>query len=185
MSVKQFSLTVASLKTATPYAAYSYSYPHKTAYRPIAPALPLREVWQHEAKDSLFLYVHLPFCEMRCGFCNLFTTANPNEDVVDAYLNQLQRQSICVKRSIGTARYTRSAIGGGTPTYLSAGQLARLFDLLEHSFDVVAHQVPMSVETSPRTAEDDRLRVLKERGVTARSPSEARRMRSCKEIAMR
>ncbi len=166
MSLAQFPLTVASLKSATPYAAYSYSYPHKTAYRPISPALSLHDAWKNEAVDSLFLYVHLPFCEMRCGFCNLFTTANPSEDVVDVYLQALQRHCRRISNAIASPRFARFAIGGGTPTFLLARQLQRLFDLLARDPAVDPRQTPTSVETSPRTADDDRLGVLKDRGVS-------------------
>ena len=38
----------------------------------------LRDVWARaSATDALFLYLHVPFCEMRCGFCNLFTLSRP------------------------------------------------------------------------------------------------------------
>ena len=37
-----------------------------------------------ERRDALFLYLHVPFCEMRCGFCNLFTTVNPRGDMTSA-----------------------------------------------------------------------------------------------------
>ncbi len=64
---------MASAVARESFGAYAYGYPHKTAYRPLQPPLPLRELWQREDQRALFLYVHVPFCEMRCGFCNLFT----------------------------------------------------------------------------------------------------------------
>ena len=63
------------------YSSYAYSYPHKTAYRAFETPLPLVDAWATERKDALFLYLHVPFCEMRCGFCNLFTNANPQADL--------------------------------------------------------------------------------------------------------
>ncbi|BBJ39769.1 hypothetical protein SSPO_024870 [Streptomyces antimycoticus] len=59
--------------TVRPYQSYVYAYPHKTAYRPLAERPALRELWAAEPKDALSLYLHIPFCEVRCGFCNLFT----------------------------------------------------------------------------------------------------------------
>jgi oxygen-independent coproporphyrinogen-3 oxidase len=166
MSRSPFSLVVKSVRAGTPYAAYSYSYPHKTAYRPIMPSLNLRSVWADEGKDALFFYTHLPFCEMRCGFCNLFTTPNPHGEVVDLYLDVLERQFDRVAQALGRASFARGAIGGGTPTYLSAAQLDRLFDFAARAFALDPRRVPMSVETSPRTADDDKLAVLKRRGVS-------------------
>lgn len=148
----------------TPYVAYAYAYPHKTAYRPFAAPIPLRELWADERRDALFLYLHVPFCEMRCGFCNLFTTVNPKDDLPARYLDALRRQVAQVREAIGPARFARLAIGGGTPTYLEPGQLHALFDLAE-SLGAGLGAIPISVETSPKTATPERLRALRERGV--------------------
>jgi oxygen-independent coproporphyrinogen-3 oxidase len=150
----------------SPYVSYAYSYPHKTAYRPLEVPVRLEDAWVEENKASLFLYLHVPFCEMRCGFCNLFTTANPNENMITAYLDALKRQAVEVRRALrGGVRFTRLAIGGGTPTFLDAPELETLFDIAENVFDCRVAQIPASCETSPQTADEARLRVLRERGI--------------------
>ncbi|WP_327009444.1 STM4012 family radical SAM protein [Dactylosporangium sp. NBC_01737] len=150
----------------SPYQGYLYAYPHKTAYRPLRPRPKLADVWAAEPTDALFLYVHVPFCEMRCGFCNLFTRARPPSDQVTAYLDQLGRQAERVAAAVPAATYARAAIGGGTPTYLTAAELTRLFDGVERATGADLRAVPMSVETSPATATADRLAVLLDRGTT-------------------
>jgi coproporphyrinogen III oxidase-like Fe-S oxidoreductase len=157
---------VAAGLDASPYQGYLYAYPHKTAYRPLRPRPALREVWAGERRDALFLYLHLPFCEMRCGFCNLFTRANPPAEQVRAYLDQLGRQAARVRDALGDAAdFARVALGGGTPTYLTAAELTEMFDLLA-GFGAPLGAVPMAVETSPATATDDRIAVLAERGTS-------------------
>lgn len=158
-------MTALSSALETPYRSYVYAYPHKTAYRPIDPPTPLEALWAGEARGALFLYLHVPFCEMRCGFCNLFTTAHPQDDLVTAYLAALERQAGRVAAALGEAAFARMAIGGGTPTYLAAGELARLFDLVTARFGVDPTAIPVSVETSPHTATADRLALLRRRGV--------------------
>ena len=96
------------------YQAYSYSYPHKTAYREFAQPLDLKSVWEKEKRDALFLYLHIPFCEMRCGFCNLFTTSNPETSFEGLYLNALERQAQRVRGALGDSKFARMAPGGGT-----------------------------------------------------------------------
>jgi oxygen-independent coproporphyrinogen III oxidase len=156
---------LAAMLAQTPYVGYAYAYPHKTAYRPLEPPVPLREVWAAERREALFLYLHVPFCEMRCGFCNLFTTANPQDDFTRLYLEALRREARRVREALGPAAVAQVAMGGGTPTYLDPAGLHALFDLAEELFEVDLGGVPISIETSPRTAEPDRLRVLRERGV--------------------
>jgi coproporphyrinogen III oxidase-like Fe-S oxidoreductase len=146
---------------ATRYQAYVYAYPHKTAYRPLDPPRPLGPLWAGERRDALFLYLHVPFCEQRCGFCNLFTRPVPEAALVDAYLATLARQARVVRRVLdegGAFAIARAAIGGGTPTLFDARQLARLIELTR--IMGLEASVPMSVETSPETALPDRLAVL-------------------------
>jgi oxygen-independent coproporphyrinogen-3 oxidase len=147
------------------YAGYAYAYPHKTAYRPLQPPVALREVWADERREALFLYLHVPFCEMRCGFCNLFTLTRPKDNLADTYLAALQRQAVRVRAALDDCRFARVAVGGGTPTFLDAGQLERLFDVAEHTLGADLAAVPVAVETSPATAEPDKLALLRDRGV--------------------
>ena len=145
---------------ATRYQSYVYAYPHKTAYRRIEPGLPLGPLWAGERRDALFLYFHIPFCEQRCGFCNLFTRPVPPEELVGAYMQTLARQVTAVRRALdegGAFHFARAAIGGGTPTLLEPHQLEHLFALYRA---MGAGAVPMSVETSPETALPDRLAVV-------------------------
>src|SRR5436189_3360665 len=113
-----------------PYVAYSYSYPHKSAYGPLDPPVALEPLWRAEQRDGLFLYAHIPFCEMRCGFCNLFARAQANDDLVNSYLSTLDRQARVMADCLGDFKVARFALGGGTPTFLQPHQLDRLLDQL-------------------------------------------------------
>jgi oxygen-independent coproporphyrinogen-3 oxidase len=148
-----------------PYQAYAYAYPHKTAYRDLPKPVELHDLWDGEDRTALFGYVHIPFCTYRCGFCNLFALGQPASDLVEQYVEQLLRQIAIVSSVLGKHRLARFAIGGGTPSYLSAQQLARLFDSVTRHFTVDLHGVPAGIEVSPETATPDRLRVCREAGV--------------------
>jgi oxygen-independent coproporphyrinogen-3 oxidase len=154
------------LDSGSPYVAYLYSYPHKTSYRALEPALDLGRLWSDADKRSLFLYLHIPFCEMRCGFCNLFTQSRPKEERVSRYLDALERQIHATRRWLGSASFSRFALGGGTPTYLEARDLERVFTLLARELGADVSRIPASVETSPETAEIERLEVLRRFGVS-------------------
>ncbi|MGW4034289.1 STM4012 family radical SAM protein [Streptomyces sp. NPDC004838] len=152
-----------------PYQSYVYAYPHKTAYRPLADRHSLGELWAAERKDALSLYLHIPFCEVRCGFCNLFTRIGAPDELTTRYLDALDRQATAVRDALGDdgpVRFTAAAFGGGTPTFLTADELDRLCDIAEKRMGADLASVPLSVETSPSTATPDRLAVLAERGAT-------------------
>lgn len=147
------------------YQAYSYAYPHKMAYRPFPQPVPVRDVWELERQDALFLYAHIPFCEMRCGFCNLFTMAKPSEALEDLYLDVLERQAALHRDALDAPQFARLAIGGGTPTHFSTPQLDRLLRILERTMGHDAAGIPASVEMSPETLTSEKARLLREFGV--------------------
>jgi oxygen-independent coproporphyrinogen III oxidase len=163
-------LSLRDVLNGSPYQAYTYAYPHKTAYRRLEPSVPLSEAWAGENRSNLFLYVHIPFCEMRCGFCNLFTTVNPDQSLENGFLRALERQMRVVKAQLeaagGHVRFSRMALGGGTPTYLDELELYRLFESLEATFGKHLKRIPISVETSPATASSARLQALRKNGVS-------------------
>lgn len=147
------------------YQDYAYGYPHKNAYRAFDPPILLSELWATERKDRIFLYLHIPFCEMRCGFCNLFTVANPDGDRVDRYLAALTRQMEVVRDEVGPVRPVRMAIGGGTPTLLGAPALDRLLDTTARLMNADSRLLPTAIETSPKTATPETIALLSDRGI--------------------
>lgn len=160
------------MNTSIPIAAptdvlstYAYSYPHKSSYRPLDPAVQIADAWRDEDVQRLSLYVHVPFCEMRCGFCNLFTQSQPAEEIVAAYLATLRRQMSVIHAAVPRARFSQLAIGGGTPTFLAAQDLETLLRQIETIFSLAIRIAPTSIETSPATATPDRLRVLRDFGI--------------------
>ncbi|MFG3284450.1 STM4012 family radical SAM protein [Streptomyces sp. NPDC048111] len=162
-------ITAPEPTTPRPYQSYTYAYPHKTAYRPLAPRPALKDVWEGESRRSLSLYVHIPFCEIRCGFCNLFTRIGAPGDLTGRYLDALGRQAAAVREALGEAeppRFVNAAFGGGTPTFLDPAELERLCDIAEREMGADLRAVPLSVEASPATATADRLAVLAARGTT-------------------
>ena len=149
----------------SPYVSYAYSYPHKLAYRTLTPQQPLEVVWKTESRDALFLYLHIPFCEFRCGFCNLFTQSQPLADVPDRYLDQLRREAEQVRVALGDCQFARMAIGGGTPTFLSISELQILWQIISETMGADSKVTPTSVEASPATIDAEKLAFLKENGV--------------------
>lgn len=150
---------------AFPYRSYLYSYPHKTAYRELDPPLPLGPLWERENTDTYFLYMHIPFCAARCGFCNLFTLPDRRDDTHERYVDALERQAKQWAPLTSHRPYSRFAIGGGTPTLLNEVQLNRLFDIAENVMGLDPAQASISVETSPDTVTEAKLAIMKERSV--------------------
>lgn len=153
------------LEESNRFQSYLYSYPHKTAYRPFEQKLDLKALWAPEKKSSLYLYTHIPFCRMKCAFCNLFTVSNPQEDLVSLYLQKLQMEAEVVRDTLGEFSFAGYAIGGGTPSHLEVGQLEQLFSVYANTLGLDLKNTPGSFEISPDTINDEKLSCLSQHGV--------------------
>ncbi len=110
------------------------------------------------------IYVHVPFCEHRCGYCDFSIIANRAE-LIPRYLNALRKE-------LETSPHLDSHlldvdtlyIGGGTPTLLSANELEELFSILSDSF-LLAPDAEFTIEANPDGLTADKIQVLKSVGV--------------------
>jgi oxygen-independent coproporphyrinogen-3 oxidase len=162
-------MTLAERLQQSAFQGYAYAYPHKMAYRPFEPALPLQPLWERENRDALFLYLHVPFCKVRCGFCNLFTTTHPGQSMVDAYLQAIERQMEALGEVLGGHRFARGAVGGGTPTFLSEHEIEFLFSSMRSHLGHLPPGMPLSFEMSPETVTAEKMALLVDLGVTRAS----------------
>ena len=153
------------LEETNRFQSYLYSYPHKTAYRPFEEKLDLKTLWAAEKKHALYLYTHIPFCRMKCSFCNLFTVSHPKEDLVSLYLKKVQLEAEVVRDTLGEFHFAGYAIGGGTPSHLEVSQLEQLFSVYTNTLGVDLKNTPGSFEISPDTIDDEKLTFLSQHGV--------------------
>lgn len=155
-------ISLAEMLEAAPYVGYTYSYPHKTSHRPLDEPVPLEDLWASECQDALFLYLHVPFCERRCGYCNLFSAASPPSHLIEQYVSTIRRQASRVRDALGEAQFARLAFGGGTPTFLDDAHLRSLFDAAAQIMGASLEKIPVSVEASPSTVTLEKLSLLRE-----------------------
>ena len=110
---------------------------------------------------ALGLYLHIPFCQAICGYCNF------NRGLIDADLKR--RYVDALEQEILTAGGRRAAdtifFGGGTPSLLDPPEVARLIRACHERF-VLAPSAEITLETNPESATDVRLRGFREAGVT-------------------
>jgi oxygen-independent coproporphyrinogen-3 oxidase len=114
--------------------------------------------------EPISLYVHLPFCQERCAYCGCNATVTRRSEVVDTYLDCVERELDLVTAIIGRQRkVVQLHWGGGTPNFLTPDQTRRLFGLLAARFDIEPDG-EISVEADPRIGSRERFEVLRELG---------------------
>jgi oxygen-independent coproporphyrinogen-3 oxidase len=149
---------------ANAYPGYVYGYPHKKAYRALSRPVSPAEAWAHEPCEALFCYVHIPFCNQRCSFCNLFTFVPAGKSPTAAYLDALAAEMGAYDRILRPAHFACLYIGGGTPTFLDCPELRRLVQLLRNTLGVDPRQTDSCIEASPETLDEQKVAALRELG---------------------
>lgn len=110
------------------------------------------------------LYLHFPFCKKKCAYCDFTSYANCGEALVFSYLTALKREIRFAGERFPEARIDTVYLGGGTPSLMSAKDIAGVFGTLSASFP---HYAPeeVSVEVNPESASDDVLSAFRDVGV--------------------
>ncbi|WP_109432729.1 oxygen-independent coproporphyrinogen III oxidase [Aggregatibacter segnis] len=148
---------------------YNQSGPRYTSY---PTALEFNEQYTNEdfiaaaqryPTRPLSLYVHIPFCHKLCYFCACNKVITRHQHKADIYLDFLERE-IKERSKLFTNRVaTQVHWGGGTPTYLTEAQSARLMQMLRGHFNI-ADNAEISIEMDPREIELSMLEHLRNIG---------------------
>lgn len=117
------------------------------------------------------VYLHVPFCRVRCGYCdfNTYTATELRGARQDAYADEVLREIDISRRVLGDRGPLRAAqtvfFGGGTPTLLPPGDLARMLAGVRDAFGL-ADAAEVTVEANPDTMTDAVAQTLADAGVT-------------------
>lgn len=118
-------------------------------------------------RESLALYVHIPFCETKCPYCD-FNTYAGIERLIPPYIDALERElrlwgegleCSAERQAIGTVFF-----GGGTPSYLPLEHIKRLMDTVRGVFDL-APEAEVTLESNPGDVTPERASAWKEAGI--------------------
>ena len=113
------------------------------------------------------LYVGIPFCPTRCTYCSFVSRSiGKRTELIDPYLEALLKEIEVTGRLLTeSGRKVRTIyIGGGTPTTLSAPQMARLLDTIRASFDL-SRCIEFTVEGGrPDTLDAEKLQTIFDHG---------------------
>lgn len=117
------------------------------------------------------VYLHVPFCRVRCGYCdfNTYTATELRGARQDAYADEVLREIALSRDVLGARGALRPAqtvfFGGGTPTLLPAGDLARMLGGVRAAFGI-APDAEVTVEANPDTVTPQLAADLAGAGVT-------------------
>ncbi len=98
------------------------------------------------------IYVHVPFCATRCGYCdfNTYTASELGDSTPDGWLTALQTELALAADRVGGVAVDTVFVGGGTPSLLGAERLAAVLDGIRRNFPLAA-DAEITTEANPES----------------------------------
>ena len=114
-------------------------------------------------KKDLGLYLHIPFCIQKCGYCDFLSASGTGEEK-EAYVQALEKEIRSYGDFAKGYRVSTVFVGGGTPSCLEAPQTERIFQAVRDTFDI--ERMPeISMEMNPGTVTPEKLQTYKNCGI--------------------
>ena len=124
------------------------------------------------SQRTLHAYLHIPFCRVRCGYCdyNTYTSSELQGETQNSFLDNLLREislskSVLQQLNSQHRKFSTVFFGGGTPTQLAAEQLALVLETLRNEFGI-EENAEVTTEANPDTVDERYLNTLAEAGFT-------------------
>ena len=114
-------------------------------------------------KGSLALYIHIPFCETKCPYCD-FNTYASIEQLIPDYVEALAEELRLWGAALDSPRIQSIFFGGGTPSYVPPEDIGRLLDTARSGF-VVTEEAEITLESNPGDVTEERLATWRESGI--------------------
>ena len=111
----------------------------------------------------LGLYVHIPFCQTKCPYCD-FNTYAAIEPLMPSYVAALRAEIAEWGAVLGRPRVASVFFGGGTPSYLPEGDLAALMQTIDSSFEITPG-AEVTVEANPDDLSPGKLDSIRSTGI--------------------
>ncbi|MDK6232701.1 radical SAM family heme chaperone HemW [Aerococcus sanguinicola] len=109
------------------------------------------------------IYIHIPFCNHICYYCDFNKVFIENQPV-DDYISALGREYRAFAQELGQEKIETIYVGGGTPSSLNEAQIADVFQSLYPLIDL-SPEAEISFEINPNDITADKLAMLKAQGV--------------------
>ncbi|WP_433271405.1 radical SAM family heme chaperone HemW [Micromonospora vinacea] len=116
------------------------------------------------------VYVHVPFCASRCGYCdfNTYTASELGGASREGYADTVLAELALAARVLGDTpppRVDTVFVGGGTPTLLPADDMARILDGIDRTWGLAA-DAEVTTEANPESVTPESLKLLRAAGYT-------------------
>lgn len=113
---------------------------------------------------SLGLYIHIPYCRKKCGYCGFVSYPLSCRYVPDAFLASVLQEMQMYRTHFGKRRIDTIFIGGGTPSLLSPEQILKLMQEIRNCF-TVAEDAEITSEANPDSLTEEVVAAMLQSGI--------------------
>ena len=114
-------------------------------------------------KQNIGIYVHIPFCEKKCDYCN-FISFKTDEETKEKYVNYLLKEIQLFADKLKNYTIDTIFIGGGTPSTLRYNSVKNILNYITNNFDM-SSTAEITVEANPNSLTREKLVEYKLAGV--------------------
>lgn len=114
------------------------------------------------------LYLHIPFCRVKCHYCNFVITLDRSASMRERFLCALEKEIASARARYGNLSFETLYFGGGTPSALDSVEFRRVVSALRSSFSFDALK-EFTVEINPGDVDAEKISAFKKLGVNRAS----------------
>ena len=109
------------------------------------------------------LYIHIPFCDTKCGYCDFYSITNNSlrPSFLPALLKEIKHYN---SATFKTVPFDTIYLGGGTPSLLEPDELNQILNILYKRFPI-AEDCEITIEVNPGTINEEKLTFYKSAGI--------------------
>ncbi|MBR5227308.1 MAG: radical SAM family heme chaperone HemW [Clostridia bacterium] len=115
-------------------------------------------------RDKIGIYIHIPFCESKCFYCDFCSSSSSNESTVQAYIESLIEEILSQSEMLSEYNIDTIYIGGGTPSFIDAKYIKDVMQVLFASSSVL-EDAEITIEVNPESCTLEKLKTYKEIGI--------------------
>lgn len=117
-----------------------------------------------ENLNNLGLYIHIPFCERKCRYCDFLSFTKCTQDETEEYVKALLNEIKCKGNEYNNSLIDSIFIGGGTPSLIQKEFIGDVLNTIYNEFKV-SENAEISIEANPGTLSMDKLLKYKQYGI--------------------
>lgn len=112
--------------------------------------------------EDLSIYIHIPFCESRCYYCDFYSSVI-NTDTVNKYINSIVKEISIYSKLIQSKKIESIFIGGGTPSIIDSSHICKILKALKNINSIETAEI--TIEMNPNSITYTKIKEYKSAGI--------------------